>query len=156
MKPMNALIREAEKRDAAMIVRLIEELAVSGGEHSPLTEAYVAKYLTSPVSTILLAEIPGQIGQIGQIVGLLSYSVRPDLYHAGDSCLVEELIVSEAFRGQGIGSALLTALITRLEAAGCAEVSVATMPDNAQAIRFYQKHGLTDAALFLEKHFGNR
>jgi ribosomal protein S18 acetylase RimI-like enzyme len=151
---MNVLIREADKRDAATIVRLIGELAASSSEHSPITEVYVARYLASPVSTILLAETQGQ-GQ-GQIVGLLSYSVRPDLYHAGDSCLVEELIVNEAFRGQGIGSALLTALITRLEAAGCAEVSVAAMPDNVQAIRFYQKHGLTDEALFLEKHFGDR
>jgi ribosomal protein S18 acetylase RimI-like enzyme len=147
---MGTLVREAKNSDAAMIVQLIGELAATGGEHSPITEAYVAKYLASPVSRILLAEVQGQIA------GLLSYSLRPDLYHAGDSCLVEELIVSEMFRGQGIGSALLMALMTRLEAAGCAEVSVSTMPDNVQAIHFYQKHGLTDEALFLEKHFCDR
>jgi hypothetical protein len=34
----------------------------------------------------------------------------------------------------------------------CAEVSVSTMPDNQEAIRFYNKLGLVDEAIFLERH----
>jgi ribosomal protein S18 acetylase RimI-like enzyme len=67
--------------------------------------------------------------------------------------LIEELVVSANWRGHGIGSALMNALLRHLRKQGCAEVSVTTMPDNAGAIRFYQSHGLTDEALYLEKHF---
>ena len=99
------------------------------------------------MSQILLAE------QHDQVIGLLSYSLRPDLYHAGQVCLIEELVVEAAQRGQGVGSALLTELLSRLSAAGCVEVALAVMSDNAPAIKLYRQHGLTDEALFLEKHF---
>lgn len=141
------LIRKAELQDATSIIQLIAELAAADNERSSLTPDYVEKYLASPVSQILVAE------RHGQVVGLLSYSIRPDLYHAGNSCLIEELVVHEQVRGQGVGSALLTELLERLSAVECAEVSLAVMPDNTQALRFYRRHGLTDEAIFLEKHF---
>lgn len=75
------------------------------------------------------------------------------VHHAAGSGLIEELIVSGSARGRGAGSALLADLLRRLAAAGCAEVSVSTMPDNEGAKRFYRSHGLVDEAVFLEKHF---
>jgi ribosomal protein S18 acetylase RimI-like enzyme len=121
-------------------------MASLGGGQSTITEEYVNEYLSSAVSRILLAVQ-------GQVVGLLSYSIRPDLYHAANSCLIEEIIVQESSRSQGVGSALIAELFSRLEAHRCAEVSLAVMPENTQAIRFYRTHGLTEEALFLEKHF---
>jgi ribosomal protein S18 acetylase RimI-like enzyme len=143
---MDVMIREAESRDISVIVQLILGLATSA-DPSPITETYVMQYLDSPVSTIFLAEAQGRV------IGLLSYSLRPDLYHASDSCLIEELVVQEHMRGRGVGSALLTELVSRLSSRDCAEVSLAVMPDNLGAIRFYKRHGLTEEALFLEKHF---
>jgi ribosomal protein S18 acetylase RimI-like enzyme len=103
--------------------------------------------MSLPASKVILAEARGQV------VGLLSYSIRPDLYHAGNSCLIEELIVQETFRGQGVGSALMTELFTRLAYEDCVEVSVTTMADNTPAIQFYRSQDLTDDAVYLEKHF---
>ncbi len=144
---MTITVCEAESQHIPSIVRLIAELAASGGERSTLTAAYVQEYLLSPSSHVLLAESDGQA------VGLLSFSIRPDLYHAADTALIEELVVQDSFRGQGIGGMLLDELLRRLEALGCAEVSVTTMPDNQGALRFYRAHGLTDEAVFLERHF---
>lgn len=141
-------IREARPGDEAAIVELIAELAESAGESSPVTQEYVTRYLRSPGNHVLLAE------EQGQVVGLLSYSVRPNLYHAADSGLIEELVVRDPYRGRGVGSALLTALLARLTALGCAEVSVTTMPDNERAQQFYRSHGMVDEAVFLEKHLG--
>jgi ribosomal protein S18 acetylase RimI-like enzyme len=140
-------IRAATPADAPAIVRLIGEHATSSGEQTPLTESYVATYLANSTSKILLAEVQSHV------VGLLSYSIRPDLFHAGLSCMLEELIVEEAARGQGVGGALVTELFSRLVPLGCAEVSVTVMPDNHRAIKFYRTHGLIDEALYLEKHF---
>jgi ribosomal protein S18 acetylase RimI-like enzyme len=143
---MGIVIREAESGDVAVIVQLIQELATST-ERSPITETYVMQYLDSPTSTILLAETQGNV------VGLLSYSLRPDLYHAANSCLIEEIVVQESMRGRGVGSTLLTELLSRLSSKDCAEVSLAVMSDNTGAIRFYKRHGLREEALFLERHF---
>jgi ribosomal protein S18 acetylase RimI-like enzyme len=105
---------------------LIVDLAATSSEPSPITEGYVTQYLSSPTSKILLAEAHHRV------IGLLSYSLRPDLYHAAAACLIEELVVQEAMRGQGVGSALLTELLSRLTAVDCAEVSVAAMPTNVR------------------------
>jgi ribosomal protein S18 acetylase RimI-like enzyme len=140
-------IREAVLADAEVIVQLIGELAAHGNDHSPLTAAYLADYLGVRHNTILLAE------RDQQVVGLLAYSLRPNLYHAADGCLIEELIVRSTARGQGIGSALLTETLNRAKAHGCAEISVSTMPDNQAAIRLYRVHGLTEEVVLLEKHF---
>ncbi len=141
--------RNATLEDTSAIVSLIGEHATASGEQSPLTEAYVAAYLSSSTSGILLAEVQNRV------VGLLSYSLRPDLYHAGLSCLLEELIVEEATRGRGVGSVLVTELFSRLTPLACAEVSVAVMSTNRRAIKFYRTHGLTEEALFLEMHFNH-
>lgn len=126
-----------------MIVRLIQQL----GSDSRVTIDYVWSYLGRPSSKVLLAE------QEGRVKGLLSYSIRPDLFHAGNSVLIEELVVDEECRAKGIGSALITSLMTRLKEIDCKELCLAVMPDNESAIRFYHSHGLTEEALFLERHF---
>jgi ribosomal protein S18 acetylase RimI-like enzyme len=144
---MNITIRSAVESDSASISRLITELAENSGEASPITAQYAARYLAYPRSYVLLAE------KEQQVVGLLSYSIRPDLYHAGDSCLIEEFVVRQSERSQGIGGQLLEALFQQLTGLNCVEVSVTTMPDNQKAIAFYKSHGMVDEALFLEKHF---
>lgn len=137
------LIRTANREDADDIVRLIRQL----GSESLVTAAYALSYLEATDSKVLLAERKGRVD------GLLSYSVRPDLYHAGNSILIEELVVDKGCRGEGVGSALLTALMKKLKELGCKEICLAVMPDSKRAIHFYRSHGLVEEALFLEKHF---
>jgi ribosomal protein S18 acetylase RimI-like enzyme len=139
-------IRTATKDDFPAIVRLIGELAEAGDDKSPIHERYVEEYLASTGSHVLLAE-----DQDG-VVGLLSYSVRPDLYHAGPCCMIEELVVSSGKRSLGIGGALLEAVLEEGQAGGWIEVSVGVMPDNRGAQAFYKRHGLVDEALLLETH----
>ena len=116
-------------------------------ELTPITEEYARRFLKSEGAGILLAE------ETGKMIGLLSFTLRPNLFHAADSGLIEDLIVRASARGRGVGKALMDALLDRLQANGCAEVSVSTMADNIQAQRFYRSHGLVDEALFLERHF---
>ena len=140
-------VREAGQGDEYAIVSLFQEFAETSGDTSPLTEEFVREYMTSPGSHILLAE------RDGQPIGVLSYSIQPDLYHAGPAALIEVLFVQGPVQGRGVGSALMTDLFGRLARVGCVVVSVGAMPDNVRAIRFYQAHGLVDEAVLLEKHF---
>ena len=145
--PSTIHICEAGAEDAGIIVHLIRQLTTEGEESSPVTEAYVLHYLSGTDRKILLAR------RQNKTEGLLSYSVRPDLFHAGSSVLIEELVVDEEARGQGLGSALMQALLERAQQFDCRELCLAVMPENEGAIRFYKRHGLAEEALFLERHF---
>ena len=141
------LIREAKPNDSTEIVRLIQQLSTNLDEASSITDSYVCQSLKEPGFGILLAE------NAGKVVGLLSYSIRPSLFHAANSGLIEDLVVDKAYRGQSFGSSLLEDFMKRMQHQGCAEVSVTTMPDNTGAQHFYKAHGLVDEAVYLEKHF---
>ncbi|MCE5209782.1 MAG: GNAT family N-acetyltransferase [Chloroflexi bacterium] len=140
-------IRDAVKQDAAEVVRLVRVLADDDDETSEVSEEFVHEYLVYPGCGILLAQ------ESKDVLGLLSYSVRPNLYHAGNCCLIEELVVDATARSRGIGGMLVSAIMEKAGKAGCAEISVSTMPDNGGAIRFYRKHGFGDEAVYLERHF---
>lgn len=144
---MSITIRDAVHGDEPHIVELIRELSETMDFPSEVTEKSAEKFLSFPGCGVLLA-FKGE-----KALGLLSYSIRPGLFHGADSALIEELVVRREARGRGIGSALISEFLRKVKKTGCAEVSVTTMPDNEGAIRFYKSHGLVDEALFLEKHF---
>jgi ribosomal protein S18 acetylase RimI-like enzyme len=144
---MATLVRETRPDDHEVVVALIRELGEMDGNKTDLNVDDVNHFLEIPRNIILLAEVDGQV------VGLLSYTVSFDLWHAGDCCLIRELIISAANRQQGLGDLLLQEVFRRAERDGWMEVSVSTMPDNLPALAFYKKHGMTDEAVLLERHF---
>ncbi len=144
---MNFTVRPAAQSDALAICALIQELARINGERSPLEPRFVEDYLKWPGCRVLLAESEGRV------FGLLSYHIRPNLYHAGPASLIEELIVRAEMRGLGVGERLVRTAIADAREAGCTEISVSTMLENEDAQRFYRRLGLGDDALLLEMHF---
>ena len=87
---MASAVRQAVTQDAHRVVELVQQLAATIGEDSPVSATTVEDFLAYPGSGVLLAE------EGGRVVGLLSYSVRPNLYHAANVCLIEDLIVDRA------------------------------------------------------------
>lgn len=64
------------------------------------------------------------------------------LFRTGTSLgRIYSLAVNPDFRGQRIGDALLQAAESAARAAGCAGMRLEVRPDNAAAIRLYEKHG---------------
>jgi len=139
-------IREASSLDVPAVVTLIRALAHRLDVVTPVDQAYVLDYLASTGSGILVAD------DAGTVIGLLSYSIRPSLVHAGKSCLIEELVVDEASQSQGIGARLVEDLLRRAAGWGCIEVSATTLAGQRGAIEFYKARGFTDDAVLLEKH----
>jgi ribosomal protein S18 acetylase RimI-like enzyme len=139
-------IRPARKTDAPIIVRLVGMLASDLEERSPVNADYVFRFLATPGTGILVADLADEV------IGLISYSLRPSLYHAGESCMVDELVVRDDFRHTGVGGMLLKAIVTLATEKGCPEVSLSVMPFNTKAIEFYRRHGFEDEAILLEMH----
>lgn len=139
-------VRFARSEDAAAVASLIRLLALSLEEVSPLGDKYTREYLNSPGAGVLVAEAEGRVA------GVLSYTLRPNLYHAAQSLMIEELIVAESWRKRGIGGRLLDTIVDLARREGCAEVSVSTTTSNVGALALYRRHGFRDEAVLLERH----
>jgi GNAT superfamily N-acetyltransferase len=144
---MNIDIVSATAADADTIVRLVRELAAGSGGTSRVDGACVRRYLDFPGRVVLLAEAAGER------IGLLAYSQNPDLYHAADGCLIEDLYVRPDWRGKGVGRILMAHVMAEADRQGWAEVSVSTERDNRPALSLYRGMGLVEEYVLLEKHF---
>jgi GNAT superfamily N-acetyltransferase len=77
----------------------------------------------------------------GEREGLATYKIAPDLLSA-------EVITLDAFRPhQGIGGALIDALVSKLREQGVHLLRVTTTNDNLDALRFYQRRGFRIVAV---------
>jgi L-amino acid N-acyltransferase YncA len=87
-----------------------------------------------------LAELRLVAERDGQVIGwtALSPTSRRDCY-AGVA--EESVYVAESARGQGLGKALLTELVTRADAAGIWTIQTSIFPENAASIELHKRCG---------------
>ena len=86
-------------------------------------------------------------GQIVGYAGLLAPVSRRPRRGRGGQADVLTMAVAPSHWGQGIGSALLEALLAEAAARGCAEVFLEVRVDNPRAQRLYRRHGFADVGL---------
>jgi len=141
------MVRDARADEAPLVADLIRELAAGEDVESGVTPELVRRYMRRDDSGIVVGELDGRV------VAMLTYFIRPGLFHGGPWGYIDELVVTAAARGRGVGDALVGEAMRRFEAAGCKEAAVSTVLDNERAAALYRKHGLVDEALQLEKHF---
>jgi GNAT superfamily N-acetyltransferase len=139
-------IRLAAGNDAPAAVGLMAQLAeFSHGQVDAGVEDRLRAMLELPTHAIFVAEDERE-----QVIGLLTISQRWTLWHTGPCALIEELVVDEGVRGQGVGRALIQAAIDWAKAQRCSEVEVSTEADNLKAQAFYRRLGFESVALLLE------
>lgn len=134
-------LRPAEPQDAAAIAGLIAELA----EFEQLTHLLqltpetLAPHLFGerPVVEAVVAESAGQVVAFALFfTNFSTFLAKPGLY-------LEDLYVQPAFRGAGVGKALLTHLGALANARGYGRFEWSVLDWNENAIRFYEKMGAT-------------
>ncbi len=134
-----ATIRPAVPDDVPLMLRFITELA----EYEKLahevtaTEARLQRTLfgVRPAAEVLIAEVDGT--PAGFALFFQSFSTflgQPGIY-------LEDLFVRPAFRGKGLGRALLAHLAGLAVGRGCGRLEWAVLDWNALAIGFYQRLG---------------
>ncbi|MEV4622870.1 GNAT family N-acetyltransferase [Asanoa sp. NPDC049573] len=74
------------------------------------------------------------LGPDGKLAGALTWRV------GGDA--LEVVSIAAAASGNGVGSALLDAVVAEAAAAGVRRIWLVTTNDNLRALRFYQRRGL--------------
>jgi len=135
---MNYHIRKAKPTDLQHILDLIVELAVFEKEPDAV-EVTVDELMNSgfgvrPDFTCFVAEINTKI------VGIALVYTRFSTWK-GRVLHLEDLIVSEVMRGQGIGSALLDQVVRFADELKVKRISWEVLDWNTPAIEFYEAKG---------------
>jgi GNAT superfamily N-acetyltransferase len=131
-------IRPASPPDLARLTAL---LVAQLREHDiPTAEAHVAASITATLADpnrgfILAAEVDGVLEGVAYV------SFASPLEHAGEVAWLEELYVTPARRGLGLGQQLVAAVIARCEARGCGSVELEVEADHARAAHLYEREG---------------
>ena len=137
---IKAHIRKAQKSDAASILFLIQELAIFEKEPRAVivTQAQIEKdgFGDHPLFECFVAEVTNQV------VGMALYYPRYSTWK-GPTFHLEDLIVTEPMRGNGIGTQLYNAFLKHAYNKGVKRVEWAVLDWNLPAIEFYQKSGAT-------------
>jgi ribosomal protein S18 acetylase RimI-like enzyme len=127
------VVREATGEVASAMRNLLPQLSASAVQ---LDQAAVQRIVSSEAITLLAARLDGQI------VGLLTLAMFP--IPTGFRAWIEDVIVDEAARGQGIGEALTKEALDLAEAAGARTVDLTSRPSREAAGRLYERVGFAE------------
>ncbi|MCF3630896.1 GNAT family N-acetyltransferase [Thalassospiraceae bacterium LMO-SO8] len=131
--------------DAPRLLTLMRDLAVFEGwpELLSITAAEIASRIraTPPALRAVLAEAPA-----GSPVGFATVFEIPYAYAARPSLELEMLYVMEPWRAQGVGRALMDAVLAHARETDCERVEWNVLADNARAQAFYKSLGAAEKA----------
>jgi ribosomal protein S18 acetylase RimI-like enzyme len=135
-------VREATTDDAEAIHSLAGELAGTVGDRPPRFEyvqARLVELVEEPRARVLVAE-----GEDGEVVGVVSLWIKPDLAHGDTVVEVPTLVVAEGSRREGVGK-LLMEEVQRLGAEnGAGLIELAATTQNVPAREFYRTLGFVE------------
>lgn len=139
-----ALIRSAKQQDVEQLVGLLrllfaieEDFSADTGKQRQGLELMLA----NERGKILVAEAGGQV------VGLCTGQVVISTAEGGPAILVEDMVVAEPYRGQGIGRLLLSGLIEWARTQGATRMQLLADSNNQPALDYYQHLGWQQTAL---------
>lgn len=127
--------------DAGAVGRLLHAFNTEFSTPAPTAEQFTVRFgrlLERDDVLVLLA------GDPAAPVGFAYLTLRPSAYTDGPLVQLEELYVVPARRGAGVGTALVQELLRRARALGCGEVHVGVDEVDADARRFYERHGFSN------------
>ncbi len=144
-------VRPADESDLERLVQLSLQLAdhdIALGQRRPLRwsadpTASIAQALRNPSHHHVTVVVNEQHDVIGACRTSLMGDEHPCPAH------IHDLIIDEAYRGQGLGRALLDDAIEWCAEMGVDEVCLGVAPLSTRSRRFYERYGFEEASVLL-------
>ncbi|WP_211239106.1 GNAT family N-acetyltransferase [Hydrogenovibrio kuenenii] len=136
-------IRSAELSDINALNRLLASLFQQEDEFTPSLESQtqgLTEILHHPEMGQILVSCETSTPE-QNIIGMVSLLFTISTALGGKVALLEDMIVSENYRKQGIGSALIQSAIDEAKRHDCKRITLLTDNHNTAAQVFYEKHG---------------
>jgi L-amino acid N-acyltransferase YncA len=134
---MNVIIRPAVKADCAAIMKLVQELADYEKAPNEVTVSMQhfeeSGFGEKPVWHAFVAEVEGAVA--GFALCYIRYSTWK-----GQRLYLEDLLVTDAMRGKGVGKLLFDRLIEECKAKKYSGLVWQVLDWNEPAINFYKKY----------------
>lgn len=142
---MEIKIRKSIKEDCPRLLELIKELAVY--EKAPDDVTVTLEHFTesgfgkNPVWWAFVASTPNPFSTSGEgeIVGFALYYIRYSTWK-GQAMYLEDIVVTESARGNGIGKLLMDRLIEEAKEKKFNRIIWQVLDWNEPAINFYKKY----------------
>lgn len=139
---MSITIRRAIKEDCPRLMELVHELAVYEKAPNEVTVTLAhfeeSGFGENPVWWAFVAEVPGDKGG-KEIVALALYYIRYSTWK-GQRMYLEDIIVTQQWRGKGIGKLLFDVLIEEAREKKFNGMIWQVLDWNEPAITFYKKY----------------
>ena len=87
----------------------------------------------------------------GAVVGFCSLNIRESLWQQGLLAHIDEIVVDQQYRGQGIGAKLLEKAAVYAKKKGCARIELDSALHRKAAHRFYEKREYDRRAYIFSK-----
>ena len=137
---MKVLIRDANENDMGKVFDLVQELAIFEKEPDSVKISVLDienhGFGSKPLFECIIAEISYKV------VGMALYYPRYSTWR-GPTFHLEDLIVSEKYKGKGIGTKLYSAFIRQSYDAGVQRIEWNVLNWNTPAVNFYKNSGAT-------------
>ena len=137
---LDLAIRSARVADADPLFDLLLAFATSYQPDRTLFNRHLPQIIVSPAAELLVAERHQEVVGYALAFDLLT------LFANGPVADLQELIVADKWRGQGIGRRLVEAIAGRARVRGATELTVPTR----RAADFYLRLGFTDTARYFK------
>lgn len=142
-------VREARPGDLDRLLELYEATQRLYGNVAPpdpgRVEGPFTRVLLDPNQQTLVAEV------YGEVAGTVVLAVLPNLAHGGAPyAVVENVVVDEEYRDEGVGRALMREALRRARAAGAYKLTLSSNAEREGAHEFYRKLGLKETHVGFE------
>jgi ribosomal protein S18 acetylase RimI-like enzyme len=130
-EPPKLRLRDADSADAEALAALISEFSPATAEEMGDRLPILRRAGEAPI-----------VARLGdEVVGIVTWHITPVLHRPKPVGRITFLQVKESFRRKGIGEALVTAAVGRLEERGCGWVEVTSNVKLTRAHAFYRALG---------------
>ncbi len=136
-------IRSARLADADRVYALLEQLEPAYSPDRPAFDANFPQLIDDDLTSVLLVAEDSA----GTVIGYALTTVTPLLHTNGSSAQLQELVVDDAHRGEGVGTAIVEEVERVCRDRSVRQITVASR----RSADFYERIGYRSSADFLKR-----